>query len=184
MKDFFLYRKRLIPSECILLGDDEIVSFSENKIVSRWKALHPKPDLHHGISCFFLDLGCKVSKFYREDGSLLYWYIDIIDYSWNNEVITYARGEAPGTPPVSIVSEKEYSDTCKHLLVTDLLADVLIYPDGFVKVVDIEELSDALEAGLITTKQLTRSLRYLSRVLEMIYDGQFEDLKKYIEGFE
>ena len=101
MKEFSLYRKRIIPDECILLKNDHIVSFENNRLVTTWSALHPKKDLHHGISCYFLEHGIKVSKFYYEDGRLLYWYIDIITHSWNEDK--------------------------SSLTVIDLLADVLIY---------------------------------------------------------
>ena len=57
MKEFSLYRKRIIPDECILLKNDHIVSFENNRLVTTWSALHPKKDLHHGISCYFLEHG-------------------------------------------------------------------------------------------------------------------------------
>ncbi len=66
-----LYRRRIIPDECILLKDDVILSCDEERIVTSWHALHPKKDLHHGGSCYFLKEGFKVSKFCRMDGSLL-----------------------------------------------------------------------------------------------------------------
>ena len=66
----------------------------------------------------------------------------------------------------------------------DLLADVLIYPDGFVKVVDLDELADAEEAGIITKDQLLKSLRTLDRLLGMIYSGDFKRIRDYVESFE
>ena len=158
MKEFSLYRKRIIPDECILLKNDHIVSFENNRLVTTWSALHPKKDLHHGISCYFLEHGIKVSKFYYEDGRLLYWYIDIITHSWNEDG--------------------------SSLTVIDLLADVLIYPDGFVKVVDLDELADAEEAGIITKEQLLKSLRTLDMLLGMIYSGDFKRIRDYVESFE
>lgn len=158
MKEFSLYRKRIIPNECILLKDDERISFDGDRFVTKWSALHPKPDLHHGISCYCFDLGCKVSKFYTAENKLLYWYIDIISHEWS-------AGET-------------------SLVVTDLLADILIYPDGFVKVVDVDEIADAFENGRISTQQLATSLRTLDRVLSMIYSGEFDKIKAYVERFE
>ena len=67
---------------------------------------------------------------------------------------------------------------------TDLLADVLIYPDGFVKVVDLDELADAEEAGIITKEQLLKSLRTLDKLLGMIYSGDFKRIRDYVESFE
>ena len=124
MKRPILYRKRLIPEECILLKDDELLYRDEKKIITRWNTLRPKKDLHHGFSCYFLDKGIKVSKFYKADGSLICWYCDIVAHSYDKATDTY--------------------------VFTDLLADVLVYPDGRVKVVDLDELSEANETGLLS----------------------------------
>lgn len=151
-----LYRKRLIPEECILLKDDVVLYRDEDIIVTAWHSLKPRKDLHHGYSCYYLKDGFKVSKFYQEDGSLLYWYCDIVDYAYEKDSDTY--------------------------VVTDLLADVLVYPDGFVKVVDIDELVTALEQNLIDESLLKKSLLRLNLLLTLIYNGSFETMKQQIEG--
>lgn len=158
MKEFSLYRRRIIPKECILLKDDEVVFFEDDKLVTRWNTIRPKKDIHHGISAFFLGDGFKVSKFYGHDGSLLYWYIDIISHNWDEDT--------------------------SSLYVTDLLADVIIYPDGFVKVVDVDELAEALEKDDISTTVLCEALRKLNRILAMIYSGEFNIMKDFVESFE
>lgn len=145
-----LYRKRIIPDECVLLKDDIILSCNEEHIVTKWNALHPKKELHHGASCYFLKEGYKVSKFCREDDSLLYFYCDIVDY--------------------------HYDSAQNSLIVTDLLADVIIYPDGFVKVVDLDELVTALEARSISLDTLKASLKKLDKLLNLIYAGKFPQL--------
>lgn len=156
MANPILYRRRIIPEECILLKDDVILSCDEERIITSWNALHPKKDLHHGMSCYFLKEGFKISKFCYEDGSLLYWYCDIVDYNYNS--------------------------VDNSLIVTDLLADVIIYPDGFVKVVDLEELVTALESRSISLDTLKSSLLRLDRLLGLIYSNQFDTLKAYIEN--
>lgn len=145
-----LFRKRIIPDECVELKDDEILYFDERVIVTAWKALHPKKDLHHGYSCYFLREGFKVSRFLLEDDSLLYWYCDIMDYE-----------EYPGE---------------NRWVFRDLLADVIVYPNGFVKVVDLDEFEEALENGSITPDDVKKALRSLSRLLNIIYDGRFDKL--------
>jgi len=150
-----LYRRRIIPEECILLKDDKILSCDEDHIVTAWQALHPKKDLHHGSSCYFLKKGIKVSKFCRSDDSLLYWYCDIVDFD-------YQPGE-------------------NALIVTDLLADVIIYPDGFVKVVDLDELVTALESRSISLDTLKSSILRLDQLLQIIYSGNFDQLKAFVE---
>ena len=155
MADPILYRKRLIPEECILLKDDRVLVRDDDKIITGWHTIKPRKDLHHGYSCYYLREGFKVSKFYREDGSLLYWYCDIVTYEHTPETDTY--------------------------IVTDLLADVIVYPNGFVKVVDIDELATALTEKLITEETLKTSLMNLNSLLEIIYAGEFNRLQDPIE---
>lgn len=150
-----LYRKRIIPQECILLKDDIILSCDEEHIITSWNALHPKKNLHHGWSCYFLKEGFKVSKFCKEDGTLMYWYCDIVEFDYNH--------------------------TQNTLVVTDLLADVIIYPDGFVKVVDIDELVTALNQNELSLETLKSSLLILDKLLKIIYDGEFSKLQHLLE---
>lgn len=154
MKNPILYRKRIIPEECILLKDDRILSCDKEHIVTAWNTLHPKKDLHHGWSCYFLKDGFKVSRFCREDGSLLYWYCDIVDF--------------------------DYQEETNELTVIDLLADVIIYPDGFVKVVDLDELVQASDEGRLSSETLKESLLKLNKLLTIIYSGEFSKLQSYL----
>ncbi len=153
-----LYRKRIIPMECILLKDDEILYFDENNIVTRWNTLRPKKLLHHGLSCYYLSEGFKVSKFYKEDGTLLYWYCDIINYEYDAEKNSY--------------------------VFKDLLADVLIYPNGTVQVVDVDEIADALEEGTLSVEEMIPALRSLDDLLRRIYSGEFSEMQAFIERIE
>ena len=63
----------------------------------------------------------------------------------------------------------------------DLLADVLIYPDGFVKVVDLDELVQASDRGCLSSESLKSSLLKLNKLLTIIYAGEFPKLRNYIE---
>ncbi|MCR5283019.1 MAG: YgaC family protein [Lachnospiraceae bacterium] len=217
MRPFDLYRRRLIPKECILLGDDTMISFADDCLITTWSALRPKKNLHHGISAFFFDDGIKVSKFYREDNSLVYWYIDIIradlcfteggkkpeisdapyDISFDNypvpdqlgasekEAILHPIETAMRLYETKQQSKKEEDSAFSpSLIVTDLLADILIYPDGFVKVVDLDEISEALEKGLLTQDCVAATLRIVDQTLRQIYDGSFAEKQGYLERFE
>lgn len=149
-----LYRKRYIPAECILLKDDVIVRQDENTLVTRWNTLAPKAECSHGCSCYFFKEGLKLSKMYRPDGSLFRWYCDIVDFS--------------------------YDASTRSLTVTDLLADVIISPDGQMRVVDLDELADACEQGSITKEQTISCLRSLDYLLSLIYRGKFDTLQAYL----
>ena len=151
-----LFRKRIIPSECILLKDDEIIYHDANVLITKWKTLTPKTEFNHGASAYIFEKGIKVSKFYREDGSLLYWYCDIVDYHMDHEA-----GE---------------------LTVTDLLADVIIYPSGRIKVMDLDELADALEQGLITQEQTAMCMRRLDALLSLIDRDKFDTICEYLDS--
>lgn len=157
MAGLTLYRKRLIPEECVLLKDDRLLYRDDRIIVTGWNTLKPRKDLHHGFSCYYLQEGIKVSRFYQKDNSLLYWYCDIVDYDYNADTDTY--------------------------IITDLLVDVIVYPDGFVKVVDIDELVTAQESGLLTNDMLKKSLLNLNHLLQIIYDGGFEKLQSPLEQY-
>lgn len=157
MEQLKIYRKRMIPDECILLKDDMILERTDDTIVTKWNTLKPRRDFHHGYSCYFLKSGYKVSKFFREDNTLLYWYCDIVDY-------TYRESE-------------------NALIVTDLLADVVIYPDGYIKVLDVNELAIALEKSLCEPQVITQALKKLDGLLNIIYDDKFDTLSSKIDKF-
>ena len=140
-----LIRKRLIPLETLRLEKDVIVHQSERLLVTRWTTIKPKKELHHGSSCFLLKEGWKVSRFIDHQGKLICWYCDIIATEYDADTDTFTF--------------------------TDLLADVLIYPSGLIKVVDLDELAEAVEKKLITSDQLLDSLRKLDALLRLIYDG-------------
>lgn len=158
MNEMKLYRKRIIPDECILLENDQILYHDSEVIITKWNTIHPKKTLHHGYSCYFPERGYKVSKFYDHDNRLISWYCDIISYTCDESENTY--------------------------VFTDLLVDVIVYPDGFVRVVDLDELADAARDGLITPEQLQLALRRTDKLLSLIYKGAFGKLQKYIEDCE
>lgn len=153
-----LYRKRIIPDEIVLLDKDRIIYSDDNHIMTVWNTIRPKKILHHGCSCYFLDEGFKVSKFYREDGSLIYWYCDIITHT--------------------------YDEANNAYIFTDLLADVLVYPDGEVQVVDVGEIADALTDGTLTIDQMIPALRSLDKLLNIIYSGHFSSIQDRINQIE
>ncbi len=147
MRDWNIYRKRLIPNECIPLKNDIILHADDSLLITKWNTLKPRSDFHHGYSCYYLNEGYKISRFYKEDGSLLYWYCDIITHEVENE---------------------------NNIIITDLLADVIIYPDGFVQVLDLDELCDAKAQDLITEAQFFLAVKQLGTLLDIVYSGHLE----------
>lgn len=153
-----LYRKRIIPNECIALKDDTILYQDVNMLITSWITLKPRKDFHHGVSCYLFEEGYKISKFYREDGSLLYWYCDII--------------------------ATEFFPEDNKIVFTDLLADVIIMPDGFVKVLDLKELTQAYESGDLSIPMYTKAVTILGNLLDIVYNGHLPTLVEKMEALE
>ena len=151
-----LYRKRLIPNECILLKDDIIREVTDDHILTRWNTLKPKKILHHGESCYYLNKGVKVSRFYTKDNFLICWYCDVVSYEWNEDR--------------------------SSLITTDLLLDILVYPDKSFKILDMDELAQAHAEGLLSDELMRCSLFTANRLLNDIYDDTFHDI--YTSVFE
>lgn len=150
-----MFRKRLIPKECVELKEDKILYQDEDRIVTQWRTLKPREDFSYGYSCYYLKEGYKVSKFLKKDGELKCWYCDIIKAEWNEEEISW--------------------------IFTDLLADVIIKDTGAVQVVDLDEVAEAFENGILTKEELGWMLRCLNRLLSVIDMGGFEEITAWME---
>ena len=157
-KDMMIYRKRLIPQECIALRDDNIVYVDEQRVVAHWNTINPRTDIAKGCSAYLLDKGYKISKVYDHQNQLVYWYCDII---------------------TSI-----YDTVSNSLTVTDLLVDVIIMKDGSVKVLDLNELAEALKQGLLSPEDACEALEKTDKLLQDIYKGRFIEYQKLIERYE
>lgn len=142
-----ILRRRYIPYETVDISSDELLYRDEEVLVTRWKAIRPRADICGGLSYTFLKDGFKISRFYDGDRQFAYWYCDIIDVEYDKEKDQY--------------------------IIIDLLVDVKLMPDRTMKVLDADELAEAMEQGLITPEQACRSLRKLDAVLRMVYDGTF-----------
>lgn len=152
-----LYRKRLIPDECIHLKDDTIVYSDGDCLITKWDTLRPKHEFSHGISFYCISEGWKISKFFDSEDRLTYIYCDIIDTS--------------------------YDSTSDRYIFTDLLADVIIENSGFVRVVDLDELSQAHDEGIISDRLLCTALRRLDKLLKIIYSGEFKEYIARLDSY-
>ena len=140
-----IHRVRYIPAETVDISSDQLLYRDGEHLVTAWKPIRPRKDISGGVSCLFVSKGIKVSRFLDARGELLYWYIDLVEVRWDQGTDTYE--------------------------LHDLLADVRILPDGQVEIVDLDELADALEQGLITAEQGIRALRTLHALLADIHAG-------------
>ena len=158
MENITLYRRRLIPDEIVHLKDDVVLYHDDTVIITKWKTIKPRKDMDHGFSAYLLKEGIKVSKFYRADNSLLYWYCDIVDY--------------------------EYDATTNSYTSTDLLTDVVLYPDGQIRVLDLDELAEASVKDIITKDQLHSALVRTDKLLNTMYQKTFDQYTKLIDRYD
>jgi len=142
-----IYRKRYVPDEIIDISGDEILYNNGSIIVTKWKPIHKRSDFSGGISFAFISEGYKIGYFYGQNKEFLFWYIDII--------------------------ETEFDEANNSLTLIDLLADVKIFPDGSHVVLDLDELEESHEKGLINNRQYELALVNLKKVTDMIEQGSY-----------
>ena len=152
-RSYDLYRRRFIPDECVHLTKDTLWLVSEDLILTSWHVIRPRNDISGGISAFYPRLGFRISKVFAPDHSLVHWYNDICKVELQDHKILY----------------------------TDLLLDVLVKPDGSIRLLDADEYADALSAGLLTTEDAAAAMRGLQRLMDAIHDGSFVKFTEPIE---
>ncbi|MBP1754310.1 MAG: hypothetical protein H6Q59_708 [Firmicutes bacterium] len=158
MSEPMLYRRRFIPEELIHLKDDIILVLEPDLIITTWNTLHPRKDIARGISAFYLDKGFKVSKVFNKENQIVYWYCDIIQVKKDDEKNT--------------------------VIIEDLLIDLILYEDGGLRIIDLDELADALDRKLISQEEATYALKTVNSLLQIIYSGHFYTLQEPINQAE
>ncbi len=158
MEDIKLFRRRSVPNELIELKDDRVLFCDGKFLITAWNTIRPRKDIASGVSAYLPDKGYKISKVYNAQGEVVYWYCDIIKVVYDAETKTF--------------------------IYEDLLLDVVVYPDGSVKVLDAAEAAEAFEQGIITGPQLAYALKHLDELLNIIYNGKFDDIQDLINQYE
>ena len=158
MNTLNLYRKRFIPQETVLLKNDIVLYQDVQILITKWRVLKPRADFQKGFSYYFLKKGYKISKFFKKNDDFVYYYCDIISTSYEKETNTF--------------------------VFTDLLADVIVEPNGFVRVLDLGEISDALDANLISIETAKMAVCQLDQLLQLIYSNQLKQTLAPYERYE
>lgn len=150
-----MYRKRFIPNEIIDISGDEVLERNDNIIITKWSPIKERKDIGAGVSYTFLKRGYKISKIFDNNGNFIYWYCDVLEHSYD-------------------VEKDEY-------IFTDLLADLKVYPDGKMEVLDFDELSNTFNEGIISKAQLLNAIKSINTLIEMVNNRCFppEICEKY-----
>ena len=148
-----IYRQRYLPEELLWLRDDEIVREDDDVILTRWTSLKPRFDFASGVSCYFLHKNFKISKFFGHNGEFLYYYCDIV----------------------------KPARTADGYVFCDLLVDIILYADGTLKVLDLDELAAAYRQGQIATDDMLLALDVADGLLKAIYSGEFAQISAILD---
>lgn len=151
-----ILRKRFIPNETTYLNKDTIYEMTSERIMTGWHTIKPRADIAGGLSAYYPEHGIKLSRIYNHNHQLVYWYCDIIRMQYTPDQVYYE----------------------------DLLLDVILMPNGQIKVMDADELASALEQGLIDQETACLALRRLNDFLTTIYDGSITRLQQPILDLE
>ncbi len=151
MHNLTILRKRYIPLEEVDISLDRVLIDNEQLLVTKWIPIKPRGDFAWGISYVNFQEPYKISRFYDHKDGFLYWYCDIIQTERWVDAQTGQR-------------------FCR---LTDLLVDVVMYPDGRIEVKDEEELDEAIAAGLITPEQKALALQAKDRLVARMEAGAF-----------
>ncbi len=142
-----ILRKRIIPDEEVDISGDELLSWEEDGMVTRWLPIRPREDIGWGLSYTSFRKHYKISAFYDTSGDFLYWYCDVVTVRYEPETYT--------------------------LVVKDLLADVRLYPGREPEVLDWDELEKASRLGWITEDERLLAEQTVEALLELIRQKRF-----------
>ena len=82
------------------------------------------------------------------------------------------------------IIDTSYDAVSDTYIFTDLLADVIIENNGRVRVVDLDELGDALTENIISCELMSDALHKLNKLLTAIYNGTFNEYIRILESHE
>ncbi len=173
-----LFRRRFIPNELTYLGEDEIISFDEETIKTKWKMLRPHEFYSGGESTYYRKKNLKVSAFFDKAGNFALWYVDIVR----------ELGPEGLKVPSDCLLRKNTGDFLENIgsfkgtviVYEDLLMDIAVKPNGLIEVLDLDEAIDAYETKLITKEMLHTAMYATNKYLATLY-GRYKNTKDFTD---
>ena len=163
-----LFRRRFIPNELTYLKDDELIAYNDEKIVTKWKSLKPRPDFAGGLSTYYRKKGLKISKIIDNDGNFLHWYCDIVT-ECGAEALDVDHDCKLRNGADRFILFGADSDLTP-IVYQDLLIDIIVNPNGLIEVADMDELAEAHKKGLITSEMTDKALHTAESYLHLLYE--------------
>ena len=112
--------------------------------------------------------------------------------SLTNDTIYYVSDELIVTGWRAIRTRPDISGGCiselsfvgKNINFTDLLIDLVVYPDNSIRILDLDEFAEAVEKNYITKEQEVRALNSFHALLDYIYNDEYSLLQEPIYALE
>ncbi len=162
-----LFRRRFIPDELVFLHDDEILSVTEDKIVTRWQSLNPRNDFAFGESTYYRKKGLKVTRVMDKDKNFLHWYIDVVR-ECGAEALQVGESARLNSAAADYLAAEKNPDN-QVIVYEDLLLDLVVLPNGLIEIRDMDEIMDVYEQGVISEEILRQSMNTCYSYAQTLY---------------
>lgn len=151
------FKRKFFPPITFDISNDELHYHNDDIMVTSWIPENSDMGVAKAVSVFFLKEGFQISKKFDKKGNFLYWYCDIIAIEQNTQE--------------------------NSITFVDLIADVVVLPNGQVELIDLDEFADAIEKNIIEREYIAQAVRSMHNLLEYIYKQDFppKNAKKYFK---
>jgi uncharacterized protein len=131
-------KTKLHPQREVDLTGDTLLYQDQELQVTAWIAPEHHPNqVKYALTFTLFNQAIQIHSKHDAQGQRLYWYCDLL----------------------------EVSQVAETWLLTDLILDVVVYPDYSTRVLDLAEMGEALEENGITPLQAAQALKLAEKVL-------------------
>lgn len=141
------YKMKLTSNKLEDISDDKVLFQNDEIMVTDFSPKSSSMGTSRVLSFCLFKNNWQISANFDQEGHFRYWYCDIVDYSVNREN--------------------------NSLTITDLAADVAVFPDNYVSVMDLDELGELIDTESISKEMSVKALKSAQALLKLVYDGQF-----------
>lgn len=142
-----LLKHKLLPQCTEDITEDEILFFNNDYLVTQWKAKSSNMNIASALSVVSVEHGIQISKKYDKDKKFCYWYCDIVKTKWTPE------------------------SSCFEI--TDLLVDVVVFPDNELRMIDLDEFTQSKNNGLLNTSDFQWAQQSVLKLINQALLGDF-----------
>ncbi len=142
-----IFKQKFIPEKIYDISDDEVIFFNNEFMITSWEATNSEMGVKKALSLTSFSNGYQISKKFNKENEFMYWYCDIVK-AWHDR-------------------EKN------EIWIQDLIADVILFPDKALQVIDLPELVEARKNGLITEVLFQECHKSILSLVSSVIHGNF-----------